>query len=100
MVLGISNRTENWKTAQVLSCFFGGKAKCLARLLGEPLDTDEKVKLELYWKGIRDWYAMKDDKTKQEKEEQLMEEYSRVAHKLKLRERIGKFGPLRVCLKD
>ena len=60
-VLGIKNRTENWKTARCLSPFFGYRAVHLARALGEPLGTTPAdVKLELYWKGVRDWRYKKD----------------------------------------
>ena len=56
MVLGIENRTENWKTTCCLSPFFGDRAVALARRLGEPPATPPAdVKLELYWKGVRDW---------------------------------------------
>ena len=63
MVLGIANRTENWKTARCLSPLFGDRAALLARRLGEP--QAEKVTLELYWKGARDYCA---GKNKQDKE--------------------------------
>lgn len=56
MVLGIPNRTENWKTARSLSDLFGTCALPLAIRLGEPLDTEAgNVSLELYWKGMRDY---------------------------------------------
>ena len=51
-VLGIRNRTENWKTARHLSQFFGDRAFLLAQELGEPQGTEPAdVALELYWKG-------------------------------------------------
>ena len=63
-ILGIDNRTENWKTAQTFAPFIGNDfaAKLLAeRLLeGRPLDPEEEVSLELFWKGGRDyWHAAK-----------------------------------------
>ena len=62
MVLKINNRTENWKTARCLLPFFGDKAVLLARRLGEPRTTlCSEVKLELFWKGVRDWRAGSDD---------------------------------------
>ena len=55
MVLGIKNRTENWKTARCLWPFFGTLSVRLARELGEPRATPAAdVKLEFYWKGVRD----------------------------------------------
>lgn len=62
-VLEIENRTENWKTARCLSPFFGADAAQLAYELGEPRSTPPAaVKLELYWKGVRDWRAAKTTK--------------------------------------
>ena len=58
MVQGIDNRTENWKTARSLAMFFGDRAARLAGRLGEPQTTPvADVKLELYWKGVRDWLS-------------------------------------------
>ena len=63
MVLGIPNRTENWKTARCLSPFFGAGAAELAYKLGEPRSTPRpKVKLEFFWKGVRDWRACNAEK--------------------------------------
>ena len=56
-ILGIQNRTENWKTAR---CFAPLFRHCdlrlkLAQKLGEPDRTQpDEVHLELYWKGMRD----------------------------------------------
>ena len=56
MVMGIANRTENWKTARYLSPFFGERAVLLAQELGAiPDAAPADVKLELFWKGVRDW---------------------------------------------
>lgn len=56
MVLEIDNQSENWKTARCLAPLFGRGAIHLARLLGEPSGTPpEKVQLELFWKGMRDY---------------------------------------------
>ena len=56
-ILGIKNRTENWKTARTFAPFFGNQ-ELLLRLvqrLGEPSTTKaNEVKLELFWKGMRD----------------------------------------------
>ena len=57
-ILGIKNRTENWKTAQTFAPFFSDEnlRLGLVRKLGEPLETEpDDVQLELFWKGIRDY---------------------------------------------
>lgn len=88
MVLGIENRTENWKTARCLSPLFGDRAVRLARRLGESRATPTvDVKLELFWKGARDWCA---GKKKQECEEQLVESCRRLFPDL--RQRIEQYG--------
>lgn len=70
MVLGIDNRTENWKTARCLRPFFYERAVCIAHKLGEPRATPAaEVSLELYWKGVRDWCK---GKNKPEREAQLV----------------------------
>ena len=59
-ILGIENRTENWKTVEH---FYGlsddAKVKLVKRLL-KPLDTQPEVqakdiKIELFWEGMRDY---------------------------------------------
>ena len=58
MVLGIDNRTENWKTAFYFSPFFRDDASRLklAEKLGEPGGTESgDVHIELFWKGMRDY---------------------------------------------
>ena len=59
-ILGITNRTENWKTARYFAPLFGANSVRLARrLLG---DDEERrklhpgdVRLELFWYGMRDY---------------------------------------------
>lgn len=59
-ILGIRNRTENWKTARYFAPFFGHGAKKLAKYLsGEPIESS--VRLELYWKGMRDFLDGRDE---------------------------------------
>ena len=58
MILGIENRTENWKTARHFVPLYQNDAARLAfvRRLGEPKETCAgDVRLELYWKGVRDY---------------------------------------------
>lgn len=61
-ILGIENRTENWKTAQVFAPLFEGAdarkrlaRKRLAERLGVSIPDGEDVSLELFWYGIRDY---------------------------------------------
>ena len=54
-ILGIHNRTENWKTATHFSPLLSEKSHRLVQLLGDlPRFQTGEVRLELYWKGIRD----------------------------------------------
>ena len=62
MILGIENRTENWKTAYEFAPMFRDcEARLeLARRLGEQRETEPaQVSLELYWKGLRDYLYCK-----------------------------------------
>ena len=57
-ILGINNRTENWKTARHFApLLLDGCARVeLARKLGEDPGTSRAdVDLELFWKGMRDY---------------------------------------------
>ncbi len=57
-ILGINNRTENWKTAYEFAPFFRDGNACakLARTLDESdSPTGNEVKIELFWKGMRDY---------------------------------------------
>ena len=56
-ILGIDNRTENWKTAERFAPLFrdANARKALAVRLCEPKSTRAgQIKLELFWKGMRD----------------------------------------------
>ncbi len=55
-ILGINNRTENWKTAAIFAPLLGDRRMRLAHLLGEDWQTEpHEVRLELFWKGMRDY---------------------------------------------
>lgn len=60
-ILGIENRTENWRTARSFAPFFGSEVACqkLAGRLLEPLEEELEpgaaAKIELFWKGGRDY---------------------------------------------
>lgn len=95
MVLGIENRTENWKTALFFSPLFGegggvGRAKLATRLLGgtsEPTPGD--VHLELYWKGMRD-YIHQTKQKREDNNQDFAERYGRLFPDL--RKEIEEFG--------
>ena len=54
-ILGIKNRTENWKTAVHFSPLFDGHSYQLAERLGtEPRPQPGEVRVELVWRGMRD----------------------------------------------
>ena len=58
MILGITNRTENWKTARhfVPLCKDGDALLALVQRLGEPEGLlPSEVGIELFWKGVRDY---------------------------------------------
>ena len=75
-ILGIENRTENWKTTVYFSPLFGGKSQRLAEMLGatSELPPDE-VRLELFWKGIRD-YRYQEALSRRELEGRVVESYN------------------------
>ena len=67
-ILGIKNRTENWKTARHFAPFLGAEDAAaaaratLAQRLGEPEETSgEAIRIELFWRGIRDCKPCNED---------------------------------------
>ena len=89
----IENRTENWKTAREFAPLF---RDCnlrleLAKKLGEPNGTQpDQVRLELFWKGMRDYLHT----TKQKREDNTQDfaqRYERLFHDL--RKEIEEFQP-------
>lgn len=98
MVLGIKNRTENWKTARGLAPFFGAGAVQLAQKLAPDLAVDpQQVKLELYWKGMRDHFAERSaGRAPKERKEQKKQEKRRIQELYKerfgdLQAKVGRF---------
>ena len=66
-ILGVKNRTENWKTVEAFAPLLIDKqaryrlAQELLNNLGENLDCPpDEVKLELFWNGVRDYLHWKD----------------------------------------
>ena len=88
-ILGIKNRTENWKTAKTFAPFFNNpdlRLKLVERL-GEPEGANPgDVKLELFWKGMRDYIHGAEPKPA---EATLAEMYKRMFSDLRLQ--IGGF---------
>ena len=75
-ILGIENRTENWKTTVYFSPLFGGKSQRLAEMLGAtPGLPPDEVRLELFWKGIRD-YRYQEALSRRELEGRVVESYN------------------------
>ena len=93
-ILGIENRTENWKTAVYFSPLFAGNSNRLAERLGAtPPPPSDGVVLELFWKGMRD--HLYDRKMKKRFAKQaLVECYDRMFPNL--RRDIEKFGKLQL----
>ena len=55
-ILGIENRTENWRTAHSFAPLFEDAAlrrQFASLLLGEPVEAP--VSLELFWHGLHDY---------------------------------------------
>ena len=63
-ILGITNRTENWKTATYFAPLFGhASARVARRLLPDAQEQaalqPSDVRLELFWRGIRDYISQR-----------------------------------------
>lgn len=56
-ILGIENRTENWRTAQVFAPLFEHAAlrRRFAERLGASIGGGDDVSLELFWHGLHDY---------------------------------------------
>ena len=79
-ILGIHNRTENWKTARKFAPFFNKNNKTALANLVKHLNPGDKsnpedLKIELFWKGIRDLRHGKSDELKKEIEDRLVNQY-------------------------
>ena len=97
-ILGITNRTENWKTAQKFAPFVrdGNIRLNLARKLGESSDTQQDdVRIELFWYGMRD-YVHKLGKENEPNSEKLACIYKQCFSNLRKDiEKFGSFGDLK-----
>ena len=57
-ILGIENRTENWRTASVLSPLVekrGARVSLARHLVGPREQFGNRIEFELFWKGMRDY---------------------------------------------
>ena len=93
-ILGIKNRTENWKTAEQFSPFFGEKQEAMRirlakRLLGKTEPEPVKAQLELFWNGMRDYVHPLGKGQEQSRIQDFAEGYNRLFPNL--REQIEKF---------
>ena len=76
-ILGIENRTENWRTTVYFSPMFSGKSYKFAGALGAtPAFPSAAVRIELFWKGIRD-YRHREGISRKDLERKVVEAYDR-----------------------
>ena len=101
VILGIKNRTENWKTAKHFARYFTNDEAVakLAQRLGEPETTSGKcMQIELFWKGMRDHVKREQCKTGEWKSDELVEELEKLysKHFNCLRADVEKFSALQL----
>ena len=103
-ILGITNRTENWKTAKHFYGLDGeAKSKLVRRLLGEPEWTPSgDIQVELFWYGMRDYIKLLRNKGKPEPtSERFAVQYNCLFSTLRGRiEKVDKFNTLKTCNYD
>jgi len=76
-ILGIENRTENWKTTVYFSPLFQGRCGRFAERLGAiPVPKGSEVRIELFWKGMRD-YRYWEGLTRKDLERRAIDAYDR-----------------------
>ena len=76
-ILGIENRTENWRTTVYFSPMFSEKSYKFAEVLGAtPAFSPAAVRIELFWKGIRD-YRHREGISRKDLERKVVEAYDR-----------------------
>lgn len=61
-ILGIKNRTENWKTARHLKDLERHRVQLVKRLSGKE-HPKASIQVELFWKGMRDWVHQPEGKS-------------------------------------
>ena len=97
MVLGIDNRTENWKTAYEFAPFFRD-AEARTRLIGRLDETDyaeaADIHLELFWKGTRDYLHLNRKRADMERAESALLENCKASFS-RLRSEVAGFDGFR-----
>ena len=94
-ILGITNRTENWKTARYFAPLLGSASVRLARRLvgrSAPLEPGD-VRLELFWKGMRDLIARGEHGDREQRAALLARHYQDAFPTL--RKQVSGFGEFR-----
>ena len=82
-ILGIENRTENWKTTVYCSPMFGWESHRLAAMLGAtPELLPGEVRLELFGKGVRD-YRYQKGLSRRELEVRVVKSFNQSFHNLR-----------------
>ena len=98
-ILGVTNRTENWKTARCFAPFAKDSniRLNLVRRLGEGSETQMgDVCIELFWLGMRDYVYKLDKGNAPTSSKELARIYSRCFSNLRNDiERFGTFGDLK-----
>lgn len=90
-ILGIENRTENFRTAEHFAQFMQTNGHSLLDLLGVSTESSEtETSLELFWKGMRDFLH---NKKHHDNNERLAEVYD--SHFLDLRREVQCFRTAR-----
>ena len=88
----INNRSENWKTARVFATLPDDRLTRLVKFLeGSPKTPTDEIRLQLHWKGVRDYCHGKDWGTFKTR---LIECYE--SNFSSLRNDVENFGNLRV----
>ncbi len=97
-ILEIENRTENWKTAVFFSPLFDGRSVGIVERLGQESSLNPvDVKLELFWRGMRD-HLHKTRVKRQSMQQKFADVYVRLFPDL--RRNIQEFGGFRELKTD
>lgn len=85
-ILGITNRTENFKTAKTFAPFLPNsdrsgerRVRLVEKLLpkGTPTPTPDEIGIELFWKGVRD-YIDDENRSRPKEEKRVPDDYTDV----------------------
>ena len=101
-ILGIENRTENWRTASVLSPLVDKPAARIplaSYVVGPGGQLGEEIEFELFWQGMRDYkHKFRESPSAECHEDQFLEFYRRCFPNLRTEiECFSGFKPLREC---